>query len=90
LIVKLKPRAEVQLQRLPRKVAQKVYVALRVLAVVPHSGRRLPDDDAAVAGLMSKTVRVRRGWSYRIVYEVVPGGIDVHLIVPTWLDLRKV
>lgn len=33
---------------------------------------------------MTKVVRIRRGWSYRIVYA--ERWIRVHLIVPTWLE----
>jgi hypothetical protein len=35
---------------------------------------------------MFKVVRIRRGWSYRIVYEIGPRWIEIHQIVPTWLE----
>jgi hypothetical protein len=37
---------------------------------------------------MSKVVRIRRGWSYRVVYSIEDYGIHVRLIVPTWLEPR--
>lgn len=80
--VRLQPIAVDQLRALPAPAARKVLAALRVLAVVPHSGRRLRDD-SAVGGLMQKIVRIRRGWSYRIVYEIHVAQIDVLLIVST-------
>jgi hypothetical protein len=83
LIVLLRTAAEAQLSALPEPASRKVRRALRVLAAVPHSGRPFPDD-SPYAGLMWKTVRVRRGWSYRIVYGIGHRRIQVHFIVPTW------
>jgi hypothetical protein len=61
-----------------------VRAALRVLAVVPHSGLRFPDD-SEYAGQMTKVVRVRRGWSYRVIYEIAHRCILVHSIIPSRL-----
>jgi hypothetical protein len=33
---------------------------------------------------MMKVVRIRQGWSYRIVYDVGDRWIRVHMIVPSW------
>jgi hypothetical protein len=57
--------------------------ALRVLAIVPHSGR-IEDTTSAYAGFMSKLVRVRRGWTYRIIYEVGARWVTVHSVAPPW------
>jgi len=46
-------------------------------------------DDSAYAGLMFKTVRVRRSWSYRIIYEIGHRWIKVHFIVPPWFVPRR-
>jgi hypothetical protein len=34
---------------------------------------------------MVKVVRVRRGWSYRVLYEICPRWLFVHAIAPSWL-----
>jgi hypothetical protein len=38
---------------------------------------------------MSKVVRIRRGWSYRIIYEVRHRRVHVNAIVPTWFIQRR-
>jgi len=83
LIVLLRDAAAAQLRALAAPASRKVHRALRVLAVVPHSGRPFPDD-SPYAGLMFKTVRIRRSWSYRVVYEIGHRWIKVHFIAPTW------
>lgn len=84
MIVLLGSTAERQLRELPPPAARKVLEALRVLAGVPHSGIALPDE-SPFSGLMVKVVRVRRGWSYRVLYEICPRWLFVHAIAPSWL-----
>ena len=85
MIVLLSRRAEEQLRALPAPAAKKVVRALRVLAAVPHSGRR-ESDVSHYRGLMSKVVRIRRDWSYRVIYEIRERWIMVHHIAPSWSD----
>jgi len=90
LIVKLLPVAEAQLHALPVPAARRVLGALRVLAGVPHSGRRFSESAPRYAGMMWKIVRIRRNWNYRVVYEILHDRIDVHVIIPTWVDLKTI
>lgn len=87
MIVRLSPDAADQLREMPVRAEGRVRRALRVLAVVPHSGRRYVGNDPR--GLMYKVVRIRRSWSYRVIYSVEDYGIHVRLIVPTWLEPRE-
>jgi hypothetical protein len=42
-------------------------------------------DDSPYAGMMEKVVRVRKRWSYRILYAIGRRWIEVHSITPSWL-----
>lgn len=84
MIVLLAAEAEAQLLALAEPAHRKVRNALRVLAAVPHSGRPMPDD-SPYAGMMEKVVRVRKRWSYRILYAIGRRWIEVHSITPSWL-----
>ena len=69
-----------QLSEAPAVAAKKLLNALRVLAVVPQSGRRFPDE-SPFPGSFYKTVVIRpRRWSYRVIYEVVGDVLWVRFI----------
>lgn len=87
MIVLLSHAAERQLRALPPPAARKVLRALPVLALVPLSGR-IEDSNSPYAGMISKVVRIRRGWSYRIIYEISERWIKIHDVAPTWSGPR--
>ena len=79
----LRPGARSQLARAPRLAAGKLADALEILSVVPHSGVMLFE---LLSGRTwhRKVVRIRRGWSYHILYEVRADEVTVHFIDPSW------
>lgn len=82
--VRLNPRAESQLAELPAVAARRVVDALRILAAVPRSGRRYPDD-SELAGLLYKLVVIRaRRWTYRITYEIRSDEVVIFYLYPSW------
>lgn len=83
--VLLTPRAESQLDALPKPAARRVVEALRILAGAPRSGLPYPTD-SPFRGLYYKTIVVRaRRWSYRLTYEIGDGdgAIFVHYLYPS-------
>jgi hypothetical protein len=68
---------------MPEVATRIVETALSGLREVPRSGVRMRNAFGVI--LYRKVVRVRRRWSYGIVYEIDRNAIVVHFIEPTWL-----
>lgn len=88
--VGLSPRAERQLELAHRVAAPKLADALVVLAQVPRSGMLLLSDELHGRVLYRKLVRIRRGWSYQLVYEIRRDRVLVLSIDPAWKLHRAV
>ncbi|NVB78673.1 MAG: hypothetical protein HOV81_09790 [Kofleriaceae bacterium] len=70
---------------MPVVALRKISDALHALSVVPHSGRSFPDD-SPFSGSRYRVVRIRRRWSYQIVYSILDELVWIRLIVPSWLE----
>ena len=85
MIVLLSESAQRWHLELPRPAFEKVAAALEALSVAPRSGVALPVD-SQYRGSYRRVVRIRRRWSYQIIYDVLdgPGIVWVHLILSPW------
>lgn len=81
--VRLSQLAQQQLAELPMVVLPRIEAVLAGLAVVPHSGREF-GADSRHAGKRYRVIRIRRGWSYRVAYEITPSFVWIHRIEPSW------
>jgi plasmid stabilization system protein ParE len=81
MTVVLRPRASQQLELLRPLARSKLVAALRVLAHVPRSGRPY----SGLVDTYSRSVRIRRNWSDRVVYKLRSATLFVEYFEPAWM-----
>ncbi|MDO8626126.1 MAG: type II toxin-antitoxin system RelE/ParE family toxin [Candidatus Magasanikbacteria bacterium] len=70
--VRLEPRAEKELKRLPLDIQNRIGENLRIIATSPYSGKKLKGE---LTGYYSY-----RAWPYRIVYQILNHELFVIVI----------